>query len=61
MRKIRWFTAVAVSVACVGAWIIPAPQAGLDMAGDARIDPMRIMADARDLPVEIVVDLSTLD
>jgi hypothetical protein len=61
MRKIRWFAAVAVSVACVGAWIISAPQARLDMAVDARIDPMRIMADARDLPVEIVVDLSALD
>jgi hypothetical protein len=61
MRKIRWFTAVAVSVACVGAWIISAPQARLDMAVDARIEPVRTMADARELPVEIVVDLSTLD
>jgi hypothetical protein len=61
MRKIRWFAAVAVSLACVGIWIISATQARLDVAVDARIDPVRIMADARDLPVEIVIDLSILD
>jgi hypothetical protein len=61
MHKIRWIAAVAASLACVGIWIISATQARLDVAVDARIDPMRIMADARDLPVEIVIDLSILD
>ena len=61
MHKIGWFAAVVVSLACVGAWIASATPARLDVAVDARIDPMWIMAGALDLPVEIVVDLSTLD
>jgi hypothetical protein len=62
MHKIGWFAAAAtLSLVCVGARIASTTSAHVDAAVDVRIDAMRIMAEARDLPVEIVVDLFNLD
>ena len=62
MRKIVLFAAAAaVMPACVGAWLASSTHARVDAAVDARIDPMRTMVEARDLPVEFVVDFSILD
>jgi hypothetical protein len=60
MRKISSLAAVATVIpACVAAWLATATPA-TDAAAEARIDPMRIMVGARDLPVELVVDFSTV-
>jgi hypothetical protein len=62
MRKINSLAAAAAIIpACVAAWLASATHAHVDAAADARIDPMRIMVEARDLPVEIVVDFSTVN
>ena len=62
MPKIGLFAAAgAVILACVGVWLASSTHARVDAAMDARIDPMRIMVEARDLPIELVVDFSTLD
>jgi hypothetical protein len=61
MRKISLLAAAATVIpACVAAWLAYATHAYVDAAADARIDPIRIMVEARDLPVEIVVDFSTV-
>jgi hypothetical protein len=63
MRKIGLLAAAAaVSLACMGAWLASSTHARVDAAAHAaRVDPMRIMAEARDLPVELFVDLSSFD
>jgi cobalamin biosynthesis protein CobD/CbiB len=59
MHKIGWFAAAAaLSLMFVGARIASTTYAHVD-AVEARIDAMRIMVEARDLPVELVVDFST--
>jgi hypothetical protein len=60
MPKIGWFAAAtAVTLVCVGARIASTTDAHVDATVNARIDAMRIMVEARDLPVELVVDFST--
>jgi hypothetical protein len=61
MLKIGLLATAAVILACVGAWLASSTHAGVDAAVQARIDPMRIMAEARNLPVEVFVDLSTAE
>jgi hypothetical protein len=61
MPKIGLSATAAVIPACVGAWLASATHAGVDAAVQARIDPMRIMVEARALPVERFVDLSTVE
>jgi hypothetical protein len=61
MRKIGLF-AVAAALLLVGVggwmeWVAPSSQARLAPAGDP-IDPMQIMTNARNLPIEKFVDLS---
>lgn len=60
MRKIGLFAAAAaVILGSAGAWLASSTHARVDAVAEARIDPMRIMAEAHDLPVELVVDFST--
>jgi hypothetical protein len=62
MRKIVFLAAAAaVSLAGVGAWLASSTHARVVPTADVRIDPMWIMAQARDIPVELVVDLSGFD
>ena len=53
--------AAAVGLACVGAWLVSVTHARVEAVVDARIDPMRIMAEARELPVELVVERLSFD
>jgi hypothetical protein len=62
MHKIVFLAAAAaVSLAGVGAWLASATHARVSSTADVRIDPMWIMTQARDIPVEFVVDLSSFD
>jgi hypothetical protein len=63
MPKIGLLTvAAAVILAGAGAWLASSTHARVDAAAaDARIDPMRMMVEARDLPVAILVDFSTVE
>jgi hypothetical protein len=60
MRNISLLATAAVIPACVAAWLASATHARVDAAAEVRIDPMRIMVEARDLPVAVVVDFSTV-
>jgi len=62
MRKISSLAvAAAVIPACVATWLASSTHPYADAAADARIDPMRIMVEARDLPVALVVDFTTVN
>ena len=58
MRKIIGLFAIAASLVLAGiaGWIASATHARV--GADVRVDPMQIMAQARDLPTERFVDLS---
>ena len=58
MRKIIGLFAIAAALVLAGVagWIASATHARVN--ADVRVDPMQIMAQARDLPTERFVDLS---
>ncbi len=60
MRKIIGLFAIAAALVLAGVagWIASATHARDSAATDVRVDPMQIMAQARDLPTERFVDLS---
>ena len=58
MRKISLAAAIALMLAGVGVWATSTPQARIDAAARAQINPSQMMMGAKHLPVERYDDYS---
>ena len=60
MRKIKLVAAIASMLAGVGIWATSTTRARIDVPVGAQIDPLQIMTNKRDLPVERYVDYTVI-
>jgi hypothetical protein len=60
MRKISLVAAIASMLVGVGIWATSTTRARIDVPVGAQIDPLQIMTNKRDLPVERYVDYTVI-